>query len=299
MQGKHFRWTTIQLPVRLRLPRRYCEGAFYAPTGSQSLAEAIYRYPKSSGPLREIKAFAVVFYKAILSTAARAIGRFRHRAIQWPLSEPFGKRRLIYPKPMSPFSKRCADPAPLDYAIAAFIPSLLSRACPPAIARLVVSGVVDSIDRCTARLLTHILQKPGERLPLLADGNAASAVPRKPAVIRVRASHHHPGPCVVSWANPGHWAMPMLRTARDCLFYFQATARLRAAIPQHNPVKYSFIAALTTAMPLGLAFWFIGGAPDDRPSANSVSGKVDDAHRTMIIDLISRCPPPSKKSPST
>ena len=69
---------------------------------------------------------------------------------------------------------------------------LLLLGCSPThIARFVIAGVVDSVQRISGRTPTHILKKCGVIIPAFAHANATCAITRKQLVIVALASRPH------------------------------------------------------------------------------------------------------------
>lgn len=78
-----------------------------------------------------------------------------------------------------------------------FVPLLLKRSCPSAILGGIVSIIIDSIQRCSFRTLTHIGYKVRKNRPPFAYFDAPSSISVKPFEIRVGAPLLHRRPCRV------------------------------------------------------------------------------------------------------
>lgn len=126
--------------------------------------------------------------------------------------------------------------------------------CPSAIARIVITVVIDSIDRHFWRALAHICKEVVELLPTFANSYSASAVDVKVRGLFVRAPLNKRAPTFVS--SRVAQAVALVSTPGFGVFDLKASARLCIACPQRG-FPYSY---------LGSALAFRHNAIDLHPS---------------------------------
>jgi hypothetical protein len=79
------------------------------------------------------------------------------------------------------------------------VSSLLALGRPSAILRLVITIVVDSLDRVAARPLAHVGQEVLERKPSFADRDSSAAVSMERKCVGIQASRFHGLPRRIGW----------------------------------------------------------------------------------------------------
>ncbi len=81
--------------------------------------------------------------------------------------------------------------------VVSLVPSLRCPARPDAIAWMIASVVVDSLDGQTRRALAHVLKEFGKISPSFADSDPAPCPLLKMFVVWVETPGHHVAPCFV------------------------------------------------------------------------------------------------------
>lgn len=81
---------------------------------------------------------------------------------------------------------------------------LNQRRCPSTVARLVITVVVNSVQRGSRRTLAHIGKEVLVGVPTLANTNAAPAIKLVTVVTRVIAPLPHGNPCAIGGRSPCH-----------------------------------------------------------------------------------------------
>lgn len=134
----------------------------------------------------------------------RQLGSLQRAIYRPPNSESPAKYVVSYPKALSP-SGDCQRLPAMGNELSSprrswhsSVVSLIGTRCPPAVFWGVRPVVVDSVNRCADRLISHVSVKINKRLaPRIADDNPAPAVIRVARVIGIGASLEHALPCPV------------------------------------------------------------------------------------------------------
>src|SRR5688572_12784385 len=108
----------------------------------------------------------------------------------------------------------CAPERRLPFAARASVVGLLDRSGPAAVARFIVTIVVDTVNRRPRRTFTHVLDEHGEVAPPLADRDAATAVLSELRVTRPLTPSAHVRPEPEEWVLFRSRGQPVLRGSR-------------------------------------------------------------------------------------
>lgn len=88
-------------------------------------------------------------------------------------------------------------PAHRENSVARLVSCLLFHRCPPAIFLKISKVIVDSVEGCFFRLLSHIKQKIIKNLPSVTNRNTSPSVILESDLVRVEASSKHSIPCAI------------------------------------------------------------------------------------------------------
>jgi len=146
---------------------------------------------------------------------------------------------------LHPLRSRCSNPVVRDESVAPRIPSLLRTSGPATIFGEVPKRVVDPIERCSVRALTHIREKSIEHFPSIADGNTSPAVVLEILIVRVRTSGNHCLPRYVR-SSFAHAVQGLSRS-------LEVSARFGVAAKEVPTLHNDYSATRTQALPVRIA----------------------------------------------
>ena len=115
--------------------------------------------------------------------------------------EPFPDRLVFHSETFAQFSKAGSDSTESHNLVGSSVPHLFFVRNPTAVARLVISVVVDAVNLFAWRLLFHVLQKVFKDLPSFAHFYSTSSVSSKAFDVWIRASGFHCSPNAPSFAS--------------------------------------------------------------------------------------------------
>lgn len=151
-----------------------------------------------------------------------------------------------------------------NQAGAAAVGCLFMLRCPAAIARLIITVVVDPINRGAFRPLTHIGKKVLKNLPSRSNGNAAPSIIVKRRVLGVATPISHRRPSAPS-GGVFHPVTSILASLRGNFFAVKAAAASHLPTGVFSQDRFSgdhfFSAAITSHKPLSAIFGKHGKAP--------------------------------------
>lgn len=199
----------------------------------------------------------------------RSSAGFLHgHSIFYPSSEVKGADT----KSFGPFGNTQGLAVMSEHFVSSAVSGLLFYSTPLAVARSVITVIVDSIYRMLrGGRIAHVGVEIRERVsPPVANGNPSSPIVPVVLVSGPVASGEHSAP-----SNIRHCSMhSVLRDTTKKTFFLKAAARLRIATPKYFPGNLFLGAALTLAKPhklLGLVFPCV---TKNSPSANLLPGHV-------------------------
>ena len=151
--------------------------------------------------------------------------------------------------------------------VIALIARLFRNRCPAAIARLIVTVIVDTVNRMLrARARPHVGKEGLVGIsPPLADGNAAAAVPMPVMAFGVGATVDHVAPSLILW----HFVVAVNRKAGTL-----AATTERGSVSQMRTNDRPFFAARAAAKPFRLSGSVIADISNNRPMPTALAGHV-------------------------
>jgi hypothetical protein len=157
---------------------------------------------------------------------------------------------------------------------------LLLRGRPSAVVRLVVTVVVDAVERVAGRAFTHISEERLEAVPARADGDATSAPLRVACMVRITASVAHIRPRAIGGRLDSSGDVTVARSCADttrsgCLAP-EASARARLPIPQLHADHDAPSATVAAAEPRCSARATTGARPDEHHEATEALARYVD-----------------------
>lgn len=136
------------------------------------------------------------------------------------------------PAYLRPLTQRLRFGPNREMAVGPNVPLLLFERGPPTVARLIVSGAINTVDGVSFRTKAHVSEKIVEGLPSFANRDAFAPIRRIFGVARVVAAALHGVPCLVSRCGgriPDAVPMTKLRQA--------IAARFRAILTSTEPAR--------------------------------------------------------------
>jgi len=188
---------------------------------------------------------------------------------------------------LCPLRDGCCLSVDRQEPIAAPVRGLLLAGCPTAVGRLVVSVVVDAVDRVTpARSFSHVGQEVFERSsPSLADFDASPAVPAisDASFVLAPCDHRRPNAILVSHRVASAMAMACIASiAVGSVLSIKAAARLGSSASEALPLGSVLFAAVTSAEPASLSFWRILRSPNNHKTPETPARQINEfAHQIL------------------
>lgn len=158
------------------------------------------------------------------------------------------------------------------------VPRLVLVARPLAIARFIVTVVVDTIQTCTWWLFAHISKEVGKCKPRSINFYTTPTVVGIAGIFRISATLRHSYPRMIGRCNSFAGRMTMLGASLYRSFLLQATARLCYATAKKDAFYDAIRTTFTAAKPLSLTFGVIFDTFKGRPSPESFACNIDRFH---------------------
>lgn len=130
---------------------------------------------------------------------------------------------------------------------------LLFRRCPPAVPWLVVSVVVDTIDRLPRRARAHVGEEVWVLVPAFANADAPASPVGVTRMSRVTATTHHAVPRVVGAAVGRSRDKSVLCRTRGYYLLSHASAASGHARPKRIARDTSHVSAFASTQPVSVA----------------------------------------------
>jgi hypothetical protein len=177
------------------------------------------------------------------------------------------------------FSGALTQQQVLFFGLGSLIKPLFMVGRPAAVTRLIVTVVVDAIQRHVIRTFAHVSEKVAEAvwsLPPFTYLDAAPAIGLPEFVLGVRASCSHPTPSLPHCRPLADLSVPVTKVSLTSPLVHQAAARLYSSVTNMAALDDFLGAAIASAKPQNMLAGVVASLSNNRQAAKALVCQIDE-----------------------